>query len=552
MMRGGRAARRRVSMVAAGLAGALSLAACDPCAGLADCRTESGVSYSGRIISYPDGRGVGGVAVLFRRTGGAALAGDSIVAITDSEGRFRLTASAAGGEIVGDVTVRPPAPAVAYGIPGVRLRTSGVRGSGSVLEPWTVQPYVAWVISLTLRRDGEPASWYNGFFRRTGGPRLAEGDSLRVYADKAGYLLVTATALDTGTVEGDLYVGGGGVPRLYRLAGLRLPVKVVDRVATLDRVMRIGSSFDYALELHYRGSWAPVAGADVEFRRTGGVATDGAPVTGRTTADGRVRLSPRPTKEEPGVLVGDVTVRAPGLRRPYVVRGVQLASFDSDELRFGGVYGVGHAAQVAGNVFFRGDRSAIAGAEVEFVRTGGLELSSPAARARTGSDGWFGLAVATDTVGEVAGDLVVRRPGSQAPVTFRGVRFRATDDDSVRFAGDFGVGAWLPYAGMLSLRSTGRPAEGWTVTFRRTGGIALVSDTISAQVLDWGGFPLSPRTREEGVVEGTLTARAPGGGPEFPVASVRLQTLDTDSVRLLGHWLVGPSARTAPAVVVPR
>jgi hypothetical protein len=205
------------------------------------------------------------------------------------------------------------------------------------------------------------------------------------------------------------------------------------------------------------------------------------------------------------------------------------------------VYAIGYAAQAAGFVVHRGDRMPVAAADVEFVRTGGLQTTPTSVKVRPRSDGWFGLALAADTVGEVAGDLTVRRDDGSAPTTFRGVRLRVADDDSVRFAGGFTVGAQLAYVGILTIRNTGAPAVDWTVTFRRTGGINLLSDTVTSRVLDWGGFGIGPATREEGTVEGTLTARSPSGDRTVTLGSVRLATVPDDSARLAGRWAVGPS-----------
>jgi hypothetical protein len=66
--------------------------ACDPCDGQARCEVAPRVSYGGRVVDFATGRGVGGVGVVFRRTGGAELQGDSLVTATDGEGRFRLAA----------------------------------------------------------------------------------------------------------------------------------------------------------------------------------------------------------------------------------------------------------------------------------------------------------------------------------------------------------------------------------------------------------------------------------------------------------------------------
>ncbi|MGZ8376251.1 MAG: hypothetical protein ACXW05_14215 [Gemmatirosa sp.] len=501
------------------------------------------MSTTGRVVEYLTGRGVPGVTVVFRRLSGAALPADSLVTLTDGEGRFRFAAEARGaGEVVGEVLVRPPSPDLpSYVVPDVRLAVSDVRGAGGSLDSYTVQPYVAWVGSVKTRRATASTAFAFARFERTGGPRLVGGDVRTVSLDPNGFFFIEALALDTGTVIGRLLFTSDSLPRPYQVEDVRIPARVIDRRPELDRVLTIGSSLEYALELRYRGSQLPVVDGEVEFRRTGGLPLTTNVVTGRTNEEGRVRLVPAPTTEVPGDVVGDVTVRAAGLRRPYTVRGVRLSTFDSDELRFGGVYLVGFVAQAAGELIFRGTRAPLADADVQFTRTGGLATTPATFTTRSAADGWFGVALAADTTGEVVGDLVVRRTGGAAPQTFRDVRLRARGDDSVAFAGRFAIGQQLSYAGVLVQRATGAPAENWTVTFRRTGGIRLVADTLVSRVLDWGGFGLSPATTEEGTVEGTLVARSPSGDREVAVGTVRLTTFEGDEVRLAGRYSVGPS-----------
>jgi hypothetical protein len=524
------------------VAGAVAVGAgCDPCAGLPSCRSAPRVEYEGRIIDFQTGRGVGGVTVVFRRTGGPPLDADSLVAETDGEGRFRLSVGAAGaGEVVGEVTIRPPAPRPRFSVGTVRLATSTVRGGGGVLETWAVQPYVSWVGSVVTRR-GPGAAWASGLFYRTGGARLAGRDTIYVALDPNGYFYLEALALDTGTVVGSIDFLGSELSRVFRVDGVSIPVRVADRRPALDRVLTIGSSLDYAIEIRRRGSWVPISGAEVTFVRRGGLRLARDSVTSTSTREGLARIAPTPVSDSAGEVVGDVIVRGGGLRWPEVIRDVRLRTFDSDELRYRGLYGVGYAAQIAGDLFHRGDRLPLANADVRFVRTGGLETTTPTASARAGADGWFGLAFATDTAGEVVGDLVVQPAEGGTAETYRGVRLRAVADDSVRYVGRRGVGEQFGYAGILVHRATGAPAAGWTVSFRRTSGIELSADTLTSTVLDWGGFDLHPPTRQEGSVEGTLTARSPDGARSVALGTVRLSTWRSDSVQLAGRWAVGPS-----------
>ena len=532
----------RAAVAALCLALCAALAGCDPCFGVVQCHTDSHVSYTGRVIDFATGRGSPGVTVTFTRTGGVETSAATLTTVTDADGHFRLSTDASGdGQVVGNVTIAPPSPVVPHTIADVRMSTSRVGGGGGVLDTWTAQPYVLWVGSVVSRKDGAPLPYGTAIFKRTGGARLAGGDSLQVSADVSGYFYLQATALDTGAVIGNMYVNGTPLVRLHMVPNVALPVQVVDHPPRLDRVLAVGTSFNYAVELHTRGTDAPLANADIDFRRTGGPALDSAVVHGRTGADGRVRLDPPASVDAPGVLVGDLTVRSPTLKQPFVIKGIQLPSFDSDEIRFLGVFGVGYAVQTAGELYSRGAHTDIPGADVTFVPTGGVPVPQSSYVTQSLPNGWFGLNFVTDTNGPVIGDLSVRLPGAATPTVFHGVRFQATANDSVQYAGKFSFGAQIAYVGVLLNRGTGTAAVGYSVTFHRTGGIHLLVDTTRAAVESWGGFGISPPTAEEGTVTGTLTAHEPGTGRDIPLGAVTLETLASDTVRLAGTWGVGPS-----------
>ena len=537
--------RRRSMAVPLALVAAPLLAGCDPCTGMiGGCRVDRRVSYAGKVVDFASGRGVQGVRVTFQRTSGAALAGDSLMASTDGEGRYHLEGEVAGdGDVVGRVRVSPPAPLDAYVVDSVRLIPSNTRGQGDLLPAWLTQPVVAYVGELRFRRLDIPFAYATLRFVRTSGARLVSGDTIHGSSGPDGFFYFSTAARETGVVVGDLLVSPppSDYPRPYTITGMRIPVVATDRVPEFNRSFRIGATLTYVAELRARGSGGLLANAEVEFRRTSGPPLVSDVVTGRTDASGRIALAPQPTTEAGGVLVGDITVRGAGLERPFVIRDVRLPVYDDDQLRFLGVLGIGYQALAAGELVFRGDRSPLANADVRFVRTGGLPTTPDTFATRTGADGRFGITLLADSAGQVVGDLIVTRGGGAAPLTFRDVRLAVTTDDSVRFAGRFAIGQQLLYAAQLVQRADGRPAAGWTVTFRRTSGIALRNDSFSAVSVDWGGFAIAPDTREEGTVQGTLSAREPGTGREVALGSASLATFEGDEVRFAGTYRVGPS-----------
>ena len=532
---------RAATVVVVGLVLAL-VAGCDPCAGVVACHASgSEISYSGRIMEAHTGRGVGGVLVEFRRTGGGHLERDTLQVRTDGEGRYVLAGSLQGDAtpVVGDVEIHPPAPAAPYVVSGVSLAASPVRGAGGVLPTWLANPYISFVGVLGGRR-GLPVGDNAIRFVRRSGARLAS-DTIASRADGSGYFYLQVPALEGGDVIGDITVSGGALKRPYTLTDVRATVVIDDRLPEVNRVWRIGSVVNYSFLVRRRGTDASPVGAVVEFRRVGGVPTLQNVVTDTLDADGYANVTFDPTGEPVGDVIADVTVRGGGLPAPYVIRGVHLPTRDSDELQFGGVLSAGYAAIAVGEVVYRGDQSGIGGVDVRFVRTGGPTTTPNETTARTQPDGRFGLSLSTDSAGDVVGTLTVPARAGGAPVVFRDVVLHAGADDSVRFFGRFAVGGQLAYNGILVQRATGTPAANWTVVFRRTSGIALATDTLASRVLDWGGFGLALPTREAGAVTGTLTAVSPDRARTVPLGEVELATHEDDVVRLAGQWAVGPS-----------
>jgi hypothetical protein len=372
--------------------------------------------------------------------------------------------------VIGTLTVRPPAPLDAYTVPDVRLAPSRVAGGGGMLPTFVTRPYVDFVGELLYRRSGGPLSWSVVTFRRTGGARLATGDVLVTGAGPDGWFHLQGAADGTEPIDGELIVRTNDFARPLVVTGVQLPVRYTDRLSALDRSFRIGATADYVIELRRRGTGAPLAGAEVEFRRTGGLPLLAERFVGRADAQGRVALQLSPAAEASGEVVGELTVRAAALARPYVVREVRLRAYDGDEIPFLGVIGVGVQAVAVGELTRRGDRSPLGGRDVEFVRTGGVPTTPERTTVRTLPDGRFGITLAADSAGEVVGDLTVRVSDGAAPTIVRGVRLRAAADDSVRFVGRWGVGQQLLAVGQLMQRATNVPAVGWSVTFRRTAG----------------------------------------------------------------------------------
>jgi hypothetical protein len=135
----------------------------------------------------------------------------------------------------------------------------------------------------------------------------------------------------------------------------------------------------------------------------------------------------------------------------------------------------------------------------------------------------------------VEGVLTARPPGGGAPVTLGPVRLRTAADDSVRFAGRWNVGPSLLYVGEL-LTDAGTPVVGARVEFRRTGGIATASGVLAETTNEAGRFRLAPAPLASGEVVGDLHVFPRAPLRDTVIANVRLQTFESDEVRLRDVW----------------
>lgn len=527
--------RRRLVSLAA-LTGVAALGAgCDPCAGIPACHTDPRLSVSGQIVVYPNGQPAPGTRVSFVRTGGAELVTDSATVATDGEGRFHLAVDARGpGPVTGDVVVSPPGRA-AYRVRGVTFRTSDVRGEGASLEPWVADPYVAFVGQLTDRRTGRRLGGAVVRFERRSGVRLAH-DTVETGTNDAGQFRLDLDPLEFGDVRGDITVRHPGLLQPSKLRDVPIEVSYVFRPPELDRVWTIGASIFYTGELYFRGTGETVANATVTFTRTGGVGIDPASFTERTDAAGRFALAPLPV--DTGTVIGDLIIQPPSPYPAATLHGVRLTTVDTTDaplVRFG----FGEQLFYVGELFDRGTRGPGAGLDVEFRRTAGISISPDVVVARTGADGRFPIAPHTLDTGTVVGDLTVRR-GTRVVGSVPGVRLRTFGSDELRLAGIWSVGEGLFYVGELWDRSTHTRLTGIDVTFRRSGGIATLQDSVVSRTDAAGRFTMFLPTADTGEVVGDVVVRSPARYAET-VSGIRLHTFGTDELRLGRVVNVGPS-----------
>lgn len=152
---------------------ALSVAACDPCSGIASCAAGGQyLSVTGQIVDRLSGQGVDGARIDVVRMGGIDVAQDSISVTTSAGGFWRVEFAPSGaGTLDVDVKVDPPG-GVPYRVRGLRFTTRLHGGDANLNQTWVTAPYFNYAGELYLRGttddriQGRPIA-----FRLTGGVR---------------------------------------------------------------------------------------------------------------------------------------------------------------------------------------------------------------------------------------------------------------------------------------------------------------------------------------------------------------------------------------------
>jgi hypothetical protein len=130
----------------------LSLTACDPCVGVAHCAaSQPYLAATGQIVDKVTGAGVDGARIDVVRTGGIAIAEDSLSATTRAGGFWRVEfATTSEGSVTVDVNVRPP-DAPAYRVRGLAITARPHGGDANLNVTWVTRPYFNYVGELFRR-----------------------------------------------------------------------------------------------------------------------------------------------------------------------------------------------------------------------------------------------------------------------------------------------------------------------------------------------------------------------------------------------------------------
>jgi hypothetical protein len=316
----------------------LLLAACDPCQGVGSCGDPS-MRFEGRVFKQYPAEPVEGVRVEFVRTRGVVLDRDTLRGLTDRHGRFRLEGAASeDGTATGRLILHPPAPLAPLTVDDVELVASRAQGDVRYLGDWKIPyPYLPYEVHFYRVGTGAPVQGMEVEFRRTGGIPVSP-DTFRVTSDGFGNVKLRPRTDVPGVLHGELLVYPLPPLQPYVIPNLRMQTFVAERIdSTLVR-SGVGLAISYGGALVWQGTGQPVANAEVEFRRTGGVMIQPERFTSRSDGFGTFFLRSTPLVN--GEVVGDLVVRPPAPYREQTVRNLRLPVMTSGDVTFLGYIGI--------------------------------------------------------------------------------------------------------------------------------------------------------------------------------------------------------------------
>jgi len=288
-----------------------------------------------------------------------------------------------------------------------------------------------------------------------------------------------------------------------------------------------------------RESGAAVRGVALTFVRTDGVglATDSVQTT--TDAAGRFQLVTDAAAV--GDVAGDLVVTPPAPWQPYTVSGLHFStSTIRGEGQILGRMVVAPYVEFIGELYSRSNGQPLSGALVTITRTGGVAVSPDSFDVTAGSDGRIYFKAQAANPGDMVADLVVTSPALARTFRRSDVHFSATYLDLIpEVAAVWRFGSALPYVGEVYYRGTGARSAGIQVEFQRTGGILVDRDSFVTSTGSDGRFPFLMAPLADGELVGRLIIRPPAPVLPETLQTLRLPTVDTDQLLLLGVWGYG-------------
>jgi hypothetical protein len=324
----GLAARGAVAGVAA------LVTACDTCPIATSCESSlPRMTIEGQIVTTDFGKGVDGIKIDMLFIGGrGSLAVDTSSTVTSDGGFWRMSVPAVVAESV-LVRLRIFAPDLVEPYSVFRWVVPTTRnGEGYLADRWVIDPYFPQTLQVYHRgRSDEIFPNIVLDFRQTGGPRMRGLDAagvIRTSTDAGGFaqfFLYSAFASDTGPVEG---VVTAHLPAPYGDSKTILDLfpQIAYHALPTFGGLAVGPSLSYSVAITSKSSGRPVAGARIDFAKTGGIAVD--PSTFSLTTDAGGRAVFPLVALGVGVVDATVTVTPPG--GAPTTFPVSIPTFDAD------------------------------------------------------------------------------------------------------------------------------------------------------------------------------------------------------------------------------
>ncbi|MBT6373242.1 MAG: hypothetical protein HOJ74_00815 [Gemmatimonadales bacterium] len=379
-------------------------------------------------------------SVVFKRTGGVAIDPDVVNTTIGLGGRFFIQASAAGaGTVTGRLRIKHPDYPQSRVIDGFSIRTR--------FEDTPIQVQGVLFMGLSMDYVGEifrrsaPVGFDHTEFRvrfeRTGGVKGSR-ERYTVGVQSWGGFFLNITPESEGTMVGDITVLPPPPLKPELLGSVALVSHQDETHRWLGR-WGVGPSLNYSGEVFRRaaGEQIDLDGVAVQFTQTGGVSVTPQTFSVSTLPWGGFSLRMLPATD--GVVRGDLVVNLPPPRSPWVIPGIELETFRSDEQRLAGRWGVGEQVNYGATLVDNATGVGIAGAQIEFVRTGGITMDVETIVQTTTSWGGFFLQFDTNDDGEVVGDLRITLSLGATPIVISGVQIVTFAGDEQRYLGTFGV-----------------------------------------------------------------------------------------------------------------
>jgi hypothetical protein len=145
----------------------------------------------------------------------------------------------------------------------------------------------------------------------------------------------TAATSDSGRMTFDIEVRLAAPAQREVVRGVPVQARY-DSLPNDVGTFKIGPWFPSTARLVDDVTGAPITGARVQYARVSGVSVSPSPFQTQSQADGTIRLSPTP--QEPGEVVGNLSVSAGAPYRDTVIANVRLQTTQDDTLRSIGTY----------------------------------------------------------------------------------------------------------------------------------------------------------------------------------------------------------------------